>query len=355
MSDRLRASVDVGGSSVRVALGDASGAIREVVVDDSGVGISAERSLRFIAEQVCRTGDEIECVSVGFPGAVDESGAVRIAPNLDPSWTNRQVAAELVRRTGRPVFLANDACVAALGEWIFGAGRSLSSASRGAGPSGAMVYLGLGTGIGGGVVLGGKLHLGRGGCAGEIGHVVVQADGPACACGSRGCAEAMAGGAALVRTGQALARSGRAPALNSLLERGASISVRTLAQAARAGDAELESVLDSAMRTLGVLVGNLVHTLSPDLVVFGGGWSPLVQERLETVHAEVERRVHMIPAEDLRIEVSALADRAGLLGGLALPDHSPYPATSPPGTSPDRLAIDSVPDATLRRGPVESP
>lgn len=317
---------------MRVALGDAAGTLHGVAVERSGIGMPAERTLDFIAEHIERAGD-VEAVGIGFPGAFDSSGAVLNAPNLDPSWTGCRVGAELADRTKRPIFVANDARVAALGEWVFGAGRALRDeterGARSGSDAGTMVYLGLGTGIGGGVIVDGRLHLGRAGCAGELGHVVVQMDGPRCACGGRGCVEAIAGGAALVRAGHELAASGQAPVLADLLAAGETPSVRTLAQAAREGDARVEELLQSAFRALGVLVANLVHSLSPDLFVFGGGWSRLGETLLQSVRAEAALRIHMAPAEDLRLEVSVLEDRAGLLGGLALPDRSPAPAVLP--------------------------
>lgn len=194
-----------------------------------------------------------------------------------------------------------------------------------------MVYLGLGTGIGGGLIIDGRLHLGRGGCAGELGHVVVEMDGPPCACGSRGCVEAIAGGAALIRVGQGLAAAGHAPRLADLLGQGEAPSVRVLARAARGGDVRVEELLQSAYRALGVLVANLAHALSPDLVVFGGGWSRLGDAMLEAIREEARCRLHMVSHEGLRLELSALEDRAGLLGGLALPDRSPTPAIQPGG------------------------
>ena len=334
MSD-CRISVDVGGASVRVATGDASGAVHGVVVDESGEGVSADRSLEFVSKHILRH-DGVEAVSVGFPGSFDASGAVRMAPNLDPSWVGCRVGEELASRTKMPVFVANDARVAALGEWVYGAGRRFSDdggrehdGELGSCGSGTMIYLGLGTGIGGGVIMNGELHLGRAGTAGELGHVVVEMDGPPCACGSRGCIEAIAGGAALVRNGQAMAGAGRAPVFADLLAGGEPPSVRALARAARRGDDEIDQLLQSAFRALGVLVANLAHALSPDLFVFGGGWSRLGEPMLEAVRAEAERRMHMAPHDSLSLEVSTLEDRAGLLGGLALPDRCPVPPVLP--------------------------
>ena len=340
MSDSCRISVDVGGSSVRLARGDATGAIHCISVDRCGVGTRAEHTLEFVAEHVRRADARIEAISVGFPGVFDETGAVLNAPNLDASWTGCRVGAELAARTGMPVFVTNDARLAALGEWVFGAGRDLGSSEAvtedrqgeaGRQDSSTMVYIGLGTGIGGGVIVGGNLHFGGAGCAGELGHVVVQMDGPKCACGSRGCVEAIAGGAALVRAGQELAASGDAPGLADLLAGGRTPSVRTLARAARDGDGQVEALLRSAFRALGVLVANLVHSLAPDLFVFGGGWSRLGDPMLDVIRAEAAERIHMAPREAVRLVISDLEDRAGLLGGLALPDRCPTPAVLPPG------------------------
>ncbi len=184
-----------------------------------------------------------------------------------------------------------------------------------------MVYLGLGTGVGGGIVVSGRLHSGRWGAAGELGHVVVDPNGLACPCGSRGCVETVAGGAALVGKARALLARSRVPHLAELIAPDGVIDVRLLAEAAARGDQELVFLFEEAGRTLGILIADVVHMLSPDLVVLGGGLSLLGDRLLGPIWTELRARVKMAPLDGLRIVASGLGDRVGLLGGLVLADQ----------------------------------
>jgi glucokinase len=182
-----------------------------------------------------------------------------------------------------------------------------------------MIYFTLGTGVGGGVAIDGRLRLGREGAAGELGHQTILPDGPLCGCGNRGCLETLASGPALSAQGIWLMQCGRAPRLHALVEGDAGrVTPKEMAQAAEAGDEAVGASITRAAEYLGIGVANMVLALYPDLVVFAGGMAEMGELLFETVRETVRRRVQMFPPDQIRITGSLLGDRAGMLGGIAL-------------------------------------
>jgi glucokinase len=181
-----------------------------------------------------------------------------------------------------------------------------------------MVFFTIGTGIGGGVVTGGRLHLGPLGAAGEIGHQTLIPDGPLCGCGNRGCLEALASGPALTGEGVRLLRAGLAPRLWELTGGDANAVTPERMGEAAGSDSAVAAAIERASRFIGVAVANVVTILHPELVVLGGGVAGLGERLLQPVREELRRRVRMFPVDDVRVELSALPGRAGALGGIAL-------------------------------------
>jgi len=206
------------------------------------------------------------------------------------------------------VYLLNDVRAATLGELAFGCGRGVRD----------MLFFALGTGIGGGVVLDGALRLGPLGAAGELGHQTILPEGPLCGCGNRGCLETLASGPALAAEGVRLVRSGLAPRLRALtggsLDR---ITPREMAEAAQSDEPVRQAILRAA-GYLGIGVANAVTILHPELVVLGGGVAGIGPLLFDTVRATLRERVRMFPTSGIRVEPSALQDKAGLYGALAL-------------------------------------
>ena len=200
-------------------------------------------------------------LGLGVPGLADfHRGRTLFLPNLPTQWRNLPVAEQLSARVNCPVFVLNDARMAALGELWFGHGRTART----------MVVFTVGTGIGGGVVIERKLRLGPLGAAGEIGHLTIQADGPLCGCGNRGCLETLASSPALIGEGTRLMKSGHAPHLYDMVEADANrITPRLLAQAAAAGDTSVREAVVRAARFLGIGVANVIAVIHPELVVLG--------------------------------------------------------------------------------------
>ena len=251
-----------------------------------------------------------QAVGIGCPGLIDlKAGVTKFLPNFVTQWRDVPVRDILQPSVGCPVYLLNDVRMATLGELTFGHGRTANT----------MAFFALGTGIGGGIAVDGKLRLGPLGAAGELGHICILPDGPRCGCGNRGCLETLASGPAIAAEGVRLLRSGLAPVLHDLTGGEASaVTPKTMAQAAEAGDANVRDAVVRAAEYLGIGISCVVTTLHPDLIVLGGGVAEIGPLLFDTVRQTLRQRVRMFPTDDIQIKPSQLGDRAGALGGIAL-------------------------------------
>jgi glucokinase len=249
-------------------------------------------------------------LGLGVPGLVDlPTGTVKFLPNLPTNWRDVPARAHLEPQLGCPVYLLNDARMATLGELTFGRGRGAQT----------MAFYTLGTGIGGGVVIDGKLRLGPLGAAGELGHQTILPNGPRCGCGNTGCLETLASGPALTAEGVRLLLSGQTTRLHQIVAGDpARVSPREMAQAAAAGDEAVRRALVEAAEYLAIGIANVISTIHPELVVLGGSVADIGPLLFDTLRERVPRRVGMFPAHNVRIEPAALGNKAGLLGGIAL-------------------------------------
>ncbi|MCU1349847.1 MAG: glkA [Acidobacteria bacterium] len=251
-------------------------------------------------------------LGIGAPGAVDpKKGIVVRAPNL--GWSDVPLARELKKRTGVEVALGNDVQVAILGEHAFGVAKGLSR----------VVGIWVGTGIGGGIIIDGQLLRGARGAAGEIGHTVISGEeGPQCGCGRRGCIEAIASRTAIEREVRARSTKSReSAALKIMRERNKPRMTSSVLQRALAtGDAIVTEVMAEAEHALGLLAGNLVNILDPEMVVIGGGIAQRLQNEFVDPIREVARSRFLRPDPDgdVRIEHATLGDYSGALGACAL-------------------------------------
>ena len=249
-------------------------------------------------------GLEVTRVGVGCAGPVDRrQGMVFNPPNL-PGWVRVPLAERLQAGLGLPIVLENDANAAALGEFRYGAGKGARS----------LVYYTVSTGIGGGIVLDGRLWHGLADAAGEIGHVTVRPDGPLCGCGNRGCLEAMASGPSMVRRAKEALASGRTSRLQAM----ADFTARELLQAAQEGDELAREIWDEAVRCLGIGVAGVITILAPERIVIGGGVSRVGDFLFVPLREEVRRHVKLVPVESVPILPAALGPDVGILGAAAV-------------------------------------
>ncbi|HEY1595124.1 MAG TPA: ROK family transcriptional regulator [Thermoleophilaceae bacterium] len=250
-----------------------------------------------LADQVVkRSGVKVERLlgaGVAVPGPIDhETGAVG-STTIMPGWVGLDVAAELEERLKLPVHIDNDANLGALAESVLGAGRDVSE----------MVYVMLSSGIGAGLVLGGRLHRGASGTAGEIGHVLVNEQGPICRCGNRGCLETYAGAGAM---------------LDLLRASHGDLTPDRMIELAQEGDPACRRVLGDAGRSVGSVVAALCNQLNPERVVVGGTVSPAGELVLGPMRDVVRRYAIPAAADDAQVVQGALGERAELLGALIL-------------------------------------
>jgi glucokinase len=298
--------IDLGATNIAAGLIDEAQQVVERVKVPVPTG-GPDTVLDALAEAVDGLGGDPLGVGVGVPGQVRE-GWVLAAPNL-VGWDEPvDLAGPLARRVGLPVAVDNDATVGVLGEWRAGAGV------------GAAHLLGVwwGTGIGGGLVLDGRLYRGATGGAGEFGHVVVARDGAACGCGRHGCVEAYAGRANMERRAREAVAAGRRSALLDLQGTKPRMTSGVWAKALDKGDDLAIEILDEAVAALGAAVGSAVNLLDLDHVVIGGGLAEKFGQPLVDRVAAAARRHYLVEGLTRQVVVATLGDDAGVVGAAAL-------------------------------------
>ena len=309
MEPRHIVAVDVGGTRFRVALATLAGELsrRESYATRAAEGRDAVISRIIKATEKAISSVPKETVlAVGFaaPGPLNpRTGVVFTPPNL-PGWKDVPLKAILEEALGLPVYLGNDANLAALGEHRFGAGRGLDH----------LVYLTVSTGIGSGIIAGGSLLLGQDGLAGEAGHMTIAA-GPPCQCGNAGCLEVLASGLAIARQAEERIASGEATSIPRFSQ--GEITAEAVTAAAEAGDRLAREVLHRAATYLGIGVLNLVHIFNPQAVIIGGGVSRAGDLLFEPVRRIVAERA-MPNFRKVQILPASLGDDVGLYGAVAL-------------------------------------
>jgi glucokinase len=276
--------LDVGGTNIkRVVLDGDRIAERDSHPTRSEQGVDAVLD-RLVA--LAREADGIESVGVALPGLVDSDGRGVLLPNLHGDWVGRPIAEPLREGLDRPVRLINDGHAFALAEARVGAARGAND----------VLCIVCGTGIGGGLVIGGQLHLGVEDRAGEVGHHTVVEDGPLCGCGNHGCLEMLAGA-------RAIATAAGQRSFDEVLS------------AARAGDDRSVEALRRAGAYIGIAIANLTIFLTPQRIVVGGGVAEAGELLLDPLRAEVDRRAGRVaPMHAIEIVPATLGPDAGAVG-----------------------------------------
>lgn len=313
-----RMGIDLGGTKILAAVVDADGAILGMAKKKTKAELGPDAVIKRIldtASEALRVAKiapkALAGVGIGAPGPVDcRTGVVYSAPNL-PGWDVIDLGPRLQKELGVPVLVDNDVNLGTLGEFTLGAGRGCRH----------MVGVFVGTGVGGGIVIDGKLHRGARYAAGEIGHMIVQPDGPLCGCGRRGCLESFASRTAIERAVRAGLAEGRASMVTDLLAAEKDrLSSSGIKQALLENDPLMVEVIGRAQFYLGLLVANLVNALDPEMVVFGGGVAEALGDAfLAPIHATARSfYLQQRDADKISIVTATLGDQAGVLGGAAL-------------------------------------
>ncbi len=313
--------VDLGGTSMRAGVvapdGTVLGFAKRKTKPELGAPAVMDRLAKTIQEAMegagLRTRD-IGGVGVGVPGPVDIArGVVRVAVNLGSGWTNLPLADELKARVGLPGYIDNDVRVGAMGEFTHGAGQEVQD----------MLAVFVGTGIGGGLVLGGELRSGFRGSAGEVGHTVIDAsNGVVGKTGQPGTAEPIASRTGMERMVQEKVAAGQASVVPALMQSlgGGRMTSSVIEEALKQKDVVMEEVLALAQHNLGLLAGNLINILDPEMIVFGGGVTARLGDRFIAPIRKVAyaNLVNKQNARTVRIVAGALGDNSGVVGAAVL-------------------------------------
>jgi glucokinase len=317
-SDRWSIGVDLGGTKIEVAAVDADGNLgnrarhqTDVAGGPAGIKEQIAKAARALMRDVA---NRPVGLGVGVAGQVDaDTGVVRFAPNLD--WHDVPLRQDLQQSVGLTTIVANDVRAATWGEWLHGAGRGCDD----------LVCLLIGTGIGGGVVSGGRMLAGCSNTAGELGHMTIELNGPPCHCGNRGCLEALASGWAIARDARQAAERdpGRASHLVQMANGDSSaVTAKMVARAAHEGDPLAAEIVDRVAAALVAGCVALVNGLNPCRLILGGGVIDGLPELVERITEGVRSSALEAAVAPLEIRLAQLGDDAVVVGAASLSLHS---------------------------------
>lgn len=305
-------SIDLGGTNIKSAMVLPNGEISYFksypTQADSGPGEVVKGMVSAIKDTLAKSNlriNELSGIAIASAGILDvKNGVVTSSPSL-PGWRNIPLKDIMAEKLGVTIHLINDASAAALGEHRFGAGRGTNN----------LVYLTVSTGIGGGILIDGRLYAGTDGCAGEIGHMIIEAEGPQCNCGNFGCLEVLASGTAIAKEAKRRIGQGETSYITEFVKGGLkTITAETVARAAKQGDSLACEIVNKAAYYLGVGLVNMVNIFNPEVIIIGGGVSKMGDILLGPARKVVKQRAFRLPARTARIVRSRLGDKAGTIG-----------------------------------------
>ncbi|MEW5956996.1 MAG: ROK family transcriptional regulator [Chloroflexota bacterium] len=314
------AGVDLGATSVDLALADFNGQILERFSEPADVRDAPEVGLSRICEILLElagrrglTPAQVIGIGIGVPGPVEFQKGVLIAPPLMPKWEGFSIK-DFVRQSFplAQVVVDNDVNVMAIGEQHAGAGKDIEN----------FIFIKIGTGIGSGIICKGQIYRGSDGCAGDVGHICVDYNGPLCHCGNPGCLEAMAAGPPIAARAREATLAGLSEFLAKRLAAKNHLTAEDVGQAAAAGDGVANEIIKDSGRMIGAMLAGLVNFFNPRLILIGGGVSKIGYKLLSAIRQAVLRRSTALSTRALRIEFSHLGDDAGVVGAIRLAlDH----------------------------------
>src|SRR5215831_14680832 len=323
--------VDMGGTNLRIAAISTEGQLLEKITTGVKLALGRDYVIGEMCDAILHLTERYRSVGrflgagIGVPGIIDvEAGMMRKSANL-PGWSDYPVRDEIESRLGARVFLDNDANVAALGEKWLGAARDADD----------MAMITLGTGIGGAIILNGKIFYGMSGMAGEFGHVTIEPNGVPCGCGNHGCAERYASATGVVRMAREAIESGKAPSLAKAASADAEFSAKSIYNLAIQGNADAQAIYVRFGRVLGMMMADIINVLNLDMFVIGGGVVSAWDAFAPTMFAELRERSLVYAATDPEQQATAkvkpwtrkktiitqalLGSDAGLYGAARIP------------------------------------
>ncbi|SHK23587.1 glucokinase [Clostridium cavendishii DSM 21758] len=302
--------IDLGGTKISCAISDLEGQVisQNTVPTNAHEGdVPVLNRIIGSVETVLRDGnisiDMVKAIGIGSPGPLDaKTGIIITTPNLP--FKNFDIVKPLEEKFNVPVYLDNDANVAAIGEFMFGAAKGTEN----------MVYFTVSTGVGGGAVVNGKVYRGNTSNALEIGHITVLPDGPRCGCGNLGCLEAVASGTAIGKRGKEAVES----KVETTLKNYENVTSYEVFKEAAAGDAVSIEIIDSCLNYLGIGVANAIAIFDPEMIVIGGGVSKAGKVVFDKVQQVIDKRCFKTMAESCKVVPAGLGTDAGVIGAVAL-------------------------------------
>lgn len=310
-----RIGIDVGGTNVKIALVDDNGKI----IYSNSVPTRAEMGYEYTVNNIKQaiydlmketklSTKDIEGIGFGFPGQVDyKSGIVRLAPNI-PGWVEVPIAKMIEDEFHIPTRVDNDVRCAALGELNYGAGKGCEN----------LICITVGTGIGSGLIINGKLVRGAANAAGEIGHIKLQMhDGPICGCGDTGCMEAFASGPSIVAMAEDYIKGGKSTKYREMAN-GGDITPFIVAEAAKAGDPVAKKIFARMGEYIGIGMSSVVNLLNPEKIIVGGGVADAGDILLDPLKENLKKRAMKIAGETVQVVPAQLGNTAGVIGASLL-------------------------------------
>lgn len=322
--------VDVGATSVDIALSDFTGHILQRFDAPADVRDGPDVLLGMIKDQMLTMlqnaglmPDQIHGIGIGVPGPVEFSTGLLIAPPIMPGWEAFPIREYFNRVFPQAIVIVdNDVNVMALGE--LRRGKNINAQN--------FIFIKIGTGIGCGIVCQGKIYRGSSGCAGDVGHICVDYNGPICHCGNRGCVEAMAAGPAIAAKAMQAAREGRSPILQQLMESNNGVlTAKDVGIAAARGDRVSIGLIQESGKLIGEMLAGVVNFFNPSLILIGGGVSNIGYQLLSSIRQAVLARSLPLSTRDLRIEYNSLRGEAGIYGAIYLALEHIFTTLATPG------------------------
>lgn len=311
--NKVIAGIDIGGTKIAVALEDLSGekiAVRHLPTRvELGADAIIETIFQALAEMFEENRAELIAVGIGCPSPLNIENGLVMSPSNLRDWDNFPIVKLFSERFKVPVVLDNDANTAAIGEYVYGAGRGYQN----------IVYVTVSTGIGGGIILNGEIFHGVAASAGELGHTIVQPNGKPCQCGSIGCLETICAGVHIARRARERLAAGESSLMSEMISDINEVSSKTVLDAVRRRDKLAIEIWDETCRFLAIGIGNVITILAPEAVIIGGGVAMAAGDLLFVpLRQLLPEYVSMIPANKINILPAELGNENGVCGALVL-------------------------------------
>lgn len=318
MFEKYRIGVDIGGTNVKIALVDKKGGISfpKTVPTRAEMGYEYTisniiQSIKDLMTEAKITASDLEGIGFGFPGQIDcDNGIVRILPNI-PGWIEVPIAEIMQKEFNVPVKVDNDVRCAALAERSYGAGAGCKN----------LICITVGTGIGSGLIINGKIVRGSSNAAGEIGHIKLSlGEGPICGCGDTGCFEAYASGPSIVAMAKEYIAGGKSTKYREIAGSVEAITPAVICQAAKEGDVVAKRIFSTMGEYLGIGLSGVVNLLNPEKIVVGGGVADAGDLLLEPLRKTLKERAMPIQGAAVEVVPAQLGNTAGIIGASLLID-----------------------------------